>query len=86
MKRPFTLIRERLNSGVSARVSAQLDWREAEIEKRLMGMQKSLESLRITLTTLQRQNTEAATTTAERFLALEAALSEFDRPGRQPSA
>jgi hypothetical protein len=71
-RNPFTAMRERVNRGVSARVDAQLAWRDGEVDKRLKAMEA-------TVVALQRVMLESSSNIGDRLTALETAVNELQQ-------
>ena len=69
---PLNKIRERLNSGVSARVDAQLAWRDESINARLDALERSMSGLQGAMTTL-------SVSISDRVLTVEAAADHLLR-------
>ena len=66
---PVNKIRDRMNGGVSARVDAQLDWRDESILARLNALEESLAAV-------QRSSTALSVSTSDRVRAVEAAIEQ----------
>ncbi len=66
---PVNKIRDRMNGGVSARVDAQLDWRDKSILARLEALEDSIAAL-------QRSSTALTVSISDRVQAVEAAVGQ----------
>lgn len=74
---PFGGTRDRLNQAVSARVTAQLDGRDAALTERIDELEETVVALQQTLTTRQRLITEASSTLSDRVRTVEVAQERF---------
>lgn len=66
---PVNKIRDRMNGGVSARVDAQLQWRDESILARLNALEDSLAAV-------QRSSTALSVSISDRVRAIETALGQ----------
>ena len=81
---PFGSMRDRLNEAVSARVTAQLDGRDAATGERLDALEESIAATHLTLAALQRMMADLSATISDRVRTIEIAQERLV-PG-SPSA
>lgn len=72
---PLNKIRHRLNQGVSDRVAAQLQWRDAEISARIDALERSIAAL-------QNNSKALSTSVSDRLRTLEVATEDLLRDSR----
>ncbi len=73
---PLNKVRDRLNSGVSARVNDQLEWRDKATRERLDALEKSMAAV-------QSANTAMSASISDRLRTLEVAVDQLLRDQQQ---
>ena len=73
---PLNKVRDRLTSGVSARVNDQLEWRDKATRERLDALEKSMAAV-------QSANTAMSASISDRLRTLEVAVDQLLRDQQQ---